>query len=334
MDSTKIDTQSIPPPVIKDLHHRMVVIRLFEEHIREALFRNEIKTPCHLYLGEEAVAAGVCVNLTEQDYIFSNHRSHGHYIAKGGDLNKLMAEIYGRETGCSRGRGGSMHVSAPEVSLLGTAAMVSAGIPMGVGAALGCKLQNNGKISVPFFGDGATEEGVFHESLLFSSFHKLPILFIIENNLISTHLPLVDRQNSTNLGRFANSYNIPVMEVDGNDAFSVYTASKKAIEYIRAGNGPYVLECKVNRWIGHVGPNWDYNIGFRTKELVDSYLKNDPIKKIEEFAIQNNIMTKNDIDKIHSDTKERVESAYKFALQSDYPNPNELEKYVFYENKY
>ncbi|MHA2276499.1 MAG: thiamine pyrophosphate-dependent dehydrogenase E1 component subunit alpha, partial [Candidatus Kariarchaeaceae archaeon] len=192
------------PDVAKDLHLRMLKMRIFEERVREALFNDEIETPCHLYLGEEAVAAGVCIHLTSDDYIFSNHRSHGHYIAKGGSLNPLMAEIFARETGCGKGRGGSMHVNATEVGLLGTSALVAGGIPTAVGAALGAKHMKNGRISVPFFGDGATEEGVFHESLLFASFHKLPVLFVIENNLISTHLPITERQPDENLNRYAS----------------------------------------------------------------------------------------------------------------------------------
>lgn len=320
---------NIPAEKLKDLHIRMLKMRIFEERVREALFKNEIRTPCHLYLGEEAVAAGICIHLTEKDYIFSNHRSHGHYIAKGGNMDKLMAEIYGRETGTSRGRGGSMHVSAAEVGLLGTAAMVSAGIPMGLGAALGIKLMNNKRIAVPFFGDGATEEGVFHESLLFASFHKLPILFVIENNLISTHLPLIERQKNTNLSRFCQAYDIPAKQVNGNDTIAVYTAAENAINHIRAGNGPYLLEFIVNRWIGHVGPNWDYNVGFRSKELVDKYIADDPLKKLEKILIAQKIYSEKDIESISKNVKELVEKAHTFAINSPHPNPKEIERYVF-----
>jgi pyruvate dehydrogenase E1 component alpha subunit len=317
------------PEKAKQLHLLMVKARIFEERVREALFNNEIQAPCHLYLGEEAVAAGVCVHLTEDDYIFSNHRSHGHYIAKGGELNPLMAEIFARETGCSRGRGGSMHVCATEVGLLGTSALVAGGIPTAVGAAFGAKHMKNGRISVPFFGDGATEEGVFHESLLFASFHKLPVLFVIENNLISTHLPLVDRQPRKDLFRYGITHNIPSKEVDGNDPSAVYEAAKEAIAHIRQNKGPYLLECKVNRWIGHVGPNWDYDIGFRSKELVDEYVANDPIKNFEEKLKKEGIYSQEQIQQIHNRVTEEVEESYNFATKSPRPDPKQIKKYVF-----
>jgi TPP-dependent pyruvate/acetoin dehydrogenase alpha subunit len=330
MTIDKPEELKISPEIARKLHFLMVKIRIFEERVREALFNNEIRTPCHLYLGEEAVAAGVCINLKPDDYIFSNHRSHGHYIAKGGEINPLMAEIFARETGCSRGRGGSMHVCAPEVGLLGTSALVAGGIPVAVGAALGAKHMKNGRIAVSFFGDGATEEGPFHESLLFASFHKLPVLFVIENNLISTHLPLVDRQPDDNLFRYADSYGIESKQIDGNDALSVYYAAREAVEHVRQNKGPYLLECRVNRWVGHVGPNWDYTIGFRSEELVKAYLADDPIKNFEEYLITEGISSQEHIQSIHLEVRKEVEDSYEFAISSPYPNPADIDKYVFF----
>jgi len=333
MTTDKPEELKISPEIARILHLLMVKMRIFEERVREALFNNEIRTPCHLYLGEEAVAAGVCINLGSDDYIFSNHRSHGHYIAKGGKINPLMAEIFARKTGCSKGRGGSMHVCAPEVGLLGTSALVAGGIPMAVGAALGAKHMKNGRIAVPFFGDGATEEGSFHESLLFASFHKLPVIFVIENNLISTHLPLADRQPDENLSRYADPYGIMSKQVDGNDALSVYYAAREAVEYVRQNKGPYLLECRVNRWIGHVGPNWDYTIGFRSEELVKAYLADDPIKNFEKYLISEGISSQDEIQSIHLEVRKEVEASYEFATSSQRPNPEDIERYVFFKSE-
>lgn len=332
MTNDKSAELKISPEIARKLHLLMVKTRIFEERVREALFNNEIRTPCHLYLGEEAVAAGVCINLRTDDYIFSNHRSHGHYIAKGGELDSLMAEIFAKVTGCSKGRGGSMHVCAPEVGLLGTSALVAGGIPMAVGAALGAKHMKNGRITVVFFGDGATEEGSFHESLLFASFHKLPVIFVIENNLISTHLPLVDRQPDENLSRYADSYGIISKQIDGNDALSVYYAAREAVEHVRQNKGPYLLECRVNRWIGHVGPNWDYKIGFRSKELVKEYVADDPIKNFEEYLITEGISSQDQIQSIDLEVRKEVEASYELATSSPNPNPEDINKYVFFKS--
>src|SRR5215471_3184994 len=194
---------------LRKLYRTMLRIRITEESVAGLLERNEIRCPTHLYTGQEAIAAGVCAALTDQDYIFGGHRSHGHYLAKGGDLRQLMAELYGKVTGCARGRGGSMHLLASDVGLLGTVPLVAATIPIAVGAALAAKLRNDHRVSVPFFGDGATEEGHFHESVNLAAVFRLPVIFVCENNLYSSHMHIVERRAEDNIYKSGEAHGIP-----------------------------------------------------------------------------------------------------------------------------
>ncbi len=239
------------------MYKTMLKIHRAEESIAEGCISKEIICPCHLYIGEEAVAAGVCSELEKNDYVFSSHRSHGHYLAKGGDLNKMMAEIYGKVTGCSGGRGGSMHIASPEMGLPGSSAIVSGTISLAVGSALAFSMQNKKAISVAFFGDGAVDEGVFYESLNLASLYKLPVIFVCENNLCATHLPISACLADTDIFKKAKVFNMPGIKVDGNNVLEVYKAAKEAIENARCGNGPALIECMTYRWRGHVGPNDD-----------------------------------------------------------------------------
>ena len=251
----------IPPELSHEklvwMYKTMLKIRRAEESIAKRVINKEIICPCHLYIGEEAVATGVCSGLEKDDYVFSTHRSHGHYIAKGGDLNEMMAEIYGKVTGCSSGRGGSMHIASPEMGLPGSSAIVAGTISLAVGAALAFSMQNKGAVSVAFFGDGAVDEGVFYESLNIASLYKLPVIFVCENNLCSTHLPISACLADTNIYKKAKVFDIPGIKVDGNNVLEVYNAAKKAIENARCGKGPSLIECMTYRWRGHVGPNDD-----------------------------------------------------------------------------
>lgn len=309
------------------MYGTMLLIRCFEERVGDLVVAGEIETPCHLYVGEEAVATGVCFALRKEDYIFGNHRSHGHYIAKGGDIKALMAEIFCKATGCSKGKGGSMHIVAPEVGLLGTPPIVAASIPIAVGAALSSTLKENGRISVAFFGDGAMSEGVFYESLNFASLKKLPVIFVCENNLYSTHMPLAKILADTNIAKKAEGFNLPGVQIDGNNVIEVYQTAKKAVDRAKKGEGPTLIECQTYRWKGHVGP--DDNIqgthtDIRSKEEIESWMAKCPIKKLEEQLLKDGILTDVEKKKIAENIEKEIEEAAKFAKESPSPRKEDL----------
>lgn len=313
----------ISSATLRSLYITMLKIRKFEERVAELLQPpSEIICPVHLYTGQEAVATGVCANLRKNDYVFSTHRSHGHYIAKGGNLDALMAEIFGRVTGCSKGRGGSMHLSAPGVGFAGSSAIVAGTIPVAVGAALAFKLQRKDTVSVAFFGDGATNEGVFYESLNFAALKKLPVIFVCENNLYSTHLPISACLADTDIYKKAEVFKMPGGRVDGNNVIEVYETAKKAIENARSGNGPTLLECMTYRWRGHVGPNYDLDKGLRSKEELDYWMNKCPITAMEKWLLDKGFISGAERDRIHEAIEQEVSDALAFALGSPYPVPS------------
>lgn len=312
----------------------MVKIRACEEKMVDPILKGEIRCPVHLYSGEEAVAAGICEVLTEQDYVFGTHRSHGHYLAKGGDLNKLVAEIYGKDSGCSKGRGGSMHIIDIEKGVLGAAPIVAGTIPLALGAALSSKIKNEQKVTVSFFGDGACGEGVLYESLNFASLHKLPIIFVCENNFYSTHMPIEECRSNKDIYRIGEPFDISSLQVDGNNVLNVYDAALTAADQCRKGKGPYFIECHTYRLRGHVGP--DDNIqgthqDIRDDKEVAEWKKRDPIIQLQEYLIENNHFTVENLEDIDRAIESEVEEAFIFARQSPYPTTNEMENYVFKE---
>jgi pyruvate dehydrogenase E1 component alpha subunit len=284
----------------------------------------EIVCPCHLYIGQEAVAVGVCQALQKGDYVFSTHRSHGHYIAKGGDLNSFMAELYGKQTGCSRGRGGSMHICSPEIGLLGSSAIVAGTIPLAVGAALGFSLQGKDNVSVAFFGDGAVDEGVFYESLNFAALRKLPVIFVCENNLYSTHMPISDCLANTCIYKKAEAFNMPGIQIDGNNVIEIYKTVKIFVNQARMGKGQALIECLTYRWRGHVGPNLDLDKGLRSREELDYWKDRCPIKSLEFFLLENNFMSESDRRQVRKDLIRQIEGAVAFARNSSFPKQSEL----------
>lgn len=320
---------NISSNILRGIYITMLRIRLFEEKVADLLDKGEIRCPTHLYIGQEAIAVGVCANLCKDDYVFSTHRSHGHYIAKGGDLKLLMAELYGKRTGCSKGKGGSMHIVAPEVGFMGSSSIVSSNIPLAVGAALASTIQENRKVTVVFFGDGATDEGVFHESLNFASLHKLSIIFVCENNFFSTHLPLYLRQPGDNIPDKARVHLMPGIRVDGNNPLEVYQTFHQLIEDACKGKGPALMECRTFRWRAHVGPWWDLDVGHRKKEEVEKWMKRCPIKAIEEFLLNSGILSDSEKSQIFKQIKEEVEEALAFAKESPFPDESELIEDVF-----
>ncbi len=319
----------ISAETLAELHAMMLRIRLFEERVAELLDADEIKCPTHLYIGQEAIASGVCANLKKEDYVFSTHRSHGHYIAKGGQLKPLMAELYGKSTGCSRGRGGSMHIVAPEVGYLGSSAIVAGSIPLALGTALASWVKSDGKVTVAFFGDGATDEGVFYECLSFASLNKLPVVFVCENNLFSTHLPIQMRHPADNIYEKAGCYMMPSVRIDGNDVLEVYKTARPLIEGARNGLGPALIEARTYRWRSHVGPWWDLDVGFRKKEEVESWVARCPIKALEKVMMAQGDLSEAQKDAVYQAIQKEVEDSLVFAKESPFPDPSELMKNVY-----
>lgn len=314
----------ISPDILWAMYVSMLRIRRFEEKLIELYPEQEIRCPVHLYIGEEAIATGVCANLKKEDYIFSTHRCHGHYIAKGGDMKALMAELYGKRTGCSKGKGGSMHIVAPEVGILGTSSIVGGITPLAVGAALASTMQGNGRVAVAFLGDGGVDEGSFHESLNFASLKKLPALFICENNFYATNSPQRARQSADNIAEKAESYMMPGVRVDGNDVIAVFKAARDALERARKGEGPTLIECRTYRWMAHVGPNYDFEWGARPKEELDEWMKKCPIKRYKEFLLSQNIISASEMTQITDQVDKEVEEAVTFGKDSPFPDDNEL----------
>ena len=311
-----------------EMYRSMVRIRIVEESIAELLEKKEIGCATHLYTGQEAIASGVCAALTKEDYIFGGHRSHGHYLAKGGDVRMLMAELYGKVSGCARGRGGSMHLVAPEVGLLGTVPLVAATIPIAVGAALASKLRREQRVSVPFFGDGATEEGHFHESLNLAAVHQLPVIFVCENNLYSSHMHISERRAKDNIYKSGEAHGMPGLSLDGNDVVAVYRATVEAVHRARKGEGPTLLECRTYRWRGHVGPAMDMDVGVKRSDELRDWLPRDPIVRTQTLLVDLG-MKNAKIEELEQDIRLEIQNAIRFARESSYPPATELGNHVF-----
>ncbi len=303
-------------------YETMLKIRRFERTVEEKFLGGEIPGFVHLYIGEEAVATGVMANLTHKDYIESTHRGHGHTIAKGADLNRMMAEIYGRKTGCCRGKGGSMHIADFSVGMLGANGVVGGGYNLAAGAALAQKMQGRKDISVVFFGDGASNRGTFHEAANVASVWKLPLLFVCEMNEYASTTPYRTATSVADISRRAYGYDMPAVIVDGNDVFSVYEAAKKLTEHIRSGRGPAFLECKTYRVKGHfVGDPEKYRTREEVRKNVD---ERDPIMQFEKKVTAANVFTKDELAAMQAKIDAQVAAALKFAQESPEPDASEL----------
>jgi acetoin:2,6-dichlorophenolindophenol oxidoreductase subunit alpha len=313
---------------LRAMYRTMVRVRLFEERVAQLVEAREIRTPCHLYIGQEAIAAGVCAALEPRDYVWGGHRSHGHYLSKGGDLRAMMAELYGKATGCSEGRGGSMHLVAPEVGILGTVPLVAATIPLAVGAGLAAKLRRDERVSVAFFGDGATEEGHFHESLNLAALFRLPVVFVCENNFYASHLQLFERRVADNILASADVAGAAAIRLDGNDVEAVHSATREAVDRARRGGGPTLLECRTYRWRGHVGPSWDMDVAVKRKDELNQWLPKDPIARTRGRLLQAGV-SDDDCDGLVRAAAAEVEDAVRFARESPYPGDAELTKHVW-----
>ncbi|WP_024832651.1 thiamine pyrophosphate-dependent dehydrogenase E1 component subunit alpha [Ruminiclostridium josui] len=312
-----------------ELYRVMQTIRSVERKIEEEYKNDEMKTPIHLSIGQEAIAAGVCIHLRKEDYLFGTHRSHAHYIAKGGDINKMIAELYLRKTGCTSGRGGSMHLMAPEIGIFGSTAIVGGSLPLGTGAALASKIQKNDRVTAVFFGDGAADEGTFHESLNFASLKKLPVIYVCENNFYAINSHQNARQPGDNICKIAQGYGIPSYQIDGNDVLKVSEYAEKAIEKCRNGEGPVLLECISYRWKGHIGTVDDLGVGYRPQEEYDYWVSKCPIKWYKSYLESRNILNEQLEKSIHEEIDKVIKDAFEFAVNSPKPQPEELLDFVY-----
>ena len=303
---------------MKDMYLRMVRIREFESKAQSLFADGKIPGFVHLYLGEEAVATGVCECLRDDDYITSTHRGHGHIVAKGGDLKFMMAELYGKATGYCKGKGGSMHIADMEkMNHLGANGIVGAGQPISAGSALASKIMGDDSVTVGCFGDGSTNEGSFHESLNMAAAWKLPLVWFIENNCYGVSTEIHRVTNTPDLASRAAAYGVPYAVVDGTDAIAVYEAMKVALDHARSGKGPYVVEAKVYRYQGHYCGD---PAVYRPKEYMEHALANDGIEKLGRRLLESGA-AQEELDAIRQDAEAEMDEAVKFADASPYPDP-------------
>jgi len=308
------------------MYRKMFQIRCFEEKVFELYARNLVPGTIHLYAGEEAVAVGVCGNLRKDDYITSTHRGHGHCIAKGAQLKRIMAEILGKKTGYCKGKGGSMHIAGFNVGMLGATAVVGAGLPIAMGAGLSVKLRGGDNVVACFFGDGASNQGTFHEAINMAAVWKLPVIFVCENNVYAMGTRQSTVMLKENIADRAVAYGIPGVAVDGNDILAVYGVAQKAVGRARTGEGPTLVECKTYRHKGHsrIDP-----AKYRPKEEVAKWLRKDPVKRFKEKLLQTKVLLEAETQKIEKEVLTEIEEAVEFAVESPYPSPEEALEDVY-----
>jgi pyruvate dehydrogenase E1 component alpha subunit len=314
---------------LEELYRDMWRIRLVEDEIAERYAQQEMRCPIHLSVGQEAAAVGVARALRSDDTIFSTHRCHAQYLAVGGDMRRMMAEIYGRSAGCVGGRGGSMHLCDESVGLIASVPIVGSAIPLAVGAALAHAIDGNDRIGVVFFGDAAVEEGVFHESANFAKLRNLPVLLVCENNLYSVYTPLSRRQPPRPLTALADAHRIPATHVDGNDVWAVYEAARSSVAAVRGGAGPHFLQLDTYRHREHCGPAYDNHLGYRTEDEFQHWRTLCPIARCRErltaLADYSDLDEKQLIEALRGE----VADAFAFARESAPPDPDTAPRYVY-----
>lgn len=319
----------LPKNQMLEMFKKMLEIRYFEEKVVDQYARGAVPGLAHLYIGEEAVAVGTCMNLTDDDYITSTHRGHGHCIAKGGELKPMMAELFGKRTGYCKGKGGSMHIAAFDKGILGAMGIVGSGGPIAMGAALGIKKLNLDRVAVCFFGDGASNEGATHEAMNFASLHQLPLIFVCENNGYGISVSQRRHQAIRDVAVRAAGYDMPGVIVDGMDVVAVYEAVKEAVKRAKAGKGPTLVECKTYRFRGHHEGDPNQGTRYRTKEEMDKWREKCPIKLFRERLIKEKIAKPKELDEVEQNVNRRVEEAFVYAMESPFPKPEEAFEDLF-----
>ncbi|MEF8789186.1 MAG: thiamine pyrophosphate-dependent dehydrogenase E1 component subunit alpha [Haloarculaceae archaeon] len=301
-------------------------IRAFESRVQTLFSDGEMPGFVHLYIGEEAIAAGVCAALEDEDYITSTHRGHGHCLAKGHDPAPMMAELYGKETGYCGGKGGSMHIADPELGNLGANGIVGAGIPIGAGAALSSQLRDAGEVCASFFGDGATAQGSFHESFNLASLWDLPFVGVVENNQYGEMSSIQEQQSIEDLAQRAASYDIPGVRADGMDPDDVFAAASEAVDRARAGEGPSLLVCETYRFEGHHEGDSQF---YRDEDELSAWRARDPLRTYPERLVDEGVITEDEYEELQAEVETEIDEAVAFARESDLPDPE-----TAYENLY
>lgn len=307
----------------------MLRIRRVEEALANRYAEQEMRCPMHLCIGQEAIAVGVCAALSSEDVIFGNHRAHGHYLAKGGDLKAMVAELYGRSTGCCGGRGGSMHLIDLDAGFLGATPIVGGTVPLAVGTAWAASLRGDKRVSVVFFGDGCFEEGVVHESLNFAALHQLPIVFVCENNDFSVYTRLNERQPARPIYRIAEAHGLAAYAGDGNDVEQVLALAQTAIDHARQGGGPQFLELRTYRWREHCGPNFDDNLNYRSAEEIEAGLSACPIETFSARLSSADATFVAQVAGVEEEIAGEIADAFEFALSSPKPSSGEAREKVY-----
>ena len=318
---------ALPVPMMA-LFADMLRNRRIEEEIARRYADQQMRCPVHLSIGQEAISAGVCLALERSDQVVSTHRAHAHYLSKGGDLKRMLAEFHGKETGCCGGRGGSMHIYDDDAGMWLSLPIVASGIPIAVGAALAMRQRGSQQVAVAFIGDAAVEEGVFHEAANFAALRKLPMIFVCENNLFSVYTRLDDRQPGLPLERLGAAHGIPATTADGNDASLVYEITSKAIARARAGEGPSFLVFDTYRWLEHCGPNYDNDIGYRTQAEFEAWKRRDPLVVLRTRLREQGLLDQTDEAAICRGIDAEIDLAFQFALDSNLPQPGEIAVYA------
>jgi len=312
------------------LYFEMLRIRMVEQKISELYSEQEMRCPVHLSIGQEAVAVGVCDHLEQSDIVMSAHRAHAHYLAKGGNLKSMLAELYGKANGCAMGKGGSMHLVDLQSGFFAAVPIVGSTIPIAVGVAWAFKLKKSRNIVTVFLGDGATEEGVFFESLDFASLKNVPILFVCENNFYSVYSQLNVRQSpNRKIVGLAESHGIKSYSGNGNNINQVSEIAKEAIDYIKLKDAPAFIELETFRWLEHCGPNDDDFLGYREKDELKTWLKRDPLNTFENLLVNNNQLSKDKILEIREIISTEIDDAFKFAKESPFPDLSILNQHIY-----
>lgn len=312
-----------------DLYRQMLRIRLVEERIGDLYAEQEMRCPTHLSIGQEAPPVGVSAHLTRGDLVFSGHRSHAHYLAKGGDLKAMLAELYGRDTGCAAGKGGSQHLIDLDCGFMGSAPILASTISVGVGAAWAAKLDGRDQVIAIYFGDGATEEGTFHEALNFAGTHRLPVVFVCENNLYSVHSALDIRQPARPIHALAPAHGLQALHGDGNDVDVVHDLAAQAVARARRGEGPSLIELATYRWREHCGPNGDLELKYRSEEEFAAWQARDPVRVYRDRLTTAGELTAPADKAMTVAISAELDEAVAFAKASPFPAPDALARYVY-----
>ena len=314
---------------LKQLYYQMLRVRRIEEAIAERYQQQEMRCPTHLCIGEEAIAVGISAHLTPQDKVFSNHRGHGHYLAKGGDLRRLLAELYGFAEGCCGGRGGSMHLTDLAAGFVASTPIVGGTVPLAGGYAWAEQMKKSGNIVAIFFGDGCFEEGVMHETMNFAALKKLPLLFVCENNQYSVMTPLAERQPERDIYKIAAAHGLQAVSGDGNRVDQVYALAQTAVAKARAGQGPQFLELHTHRWPEHCGPNEDDELGYRSPGELAAWKQQCPLLQTRQALLDSRLSNDTELAEMETALADEIEQAFQWALQGNRPSIDSMGQHLY-----